>query len=101
MAAIVRSDGGLQLPDRGHRRFAETDAQGVAHNAAPRLVRVARIDYLARYAHGYKHIREQGYRRSRSNRTCGTSSQWPSTIASSSMPVAATSVERDSRTSTR
>ena len=43
-------------------RFAETDAQGVAHNAAYLVwFEVARIDYLARYAHGYKHIQEQGY----------------------------------------
>ncbi len=42
-------------------RFAETDAQGVAHNAAYLVwFEVARIDYLARYAHGYKHIQEQG-----------------------------------------
>jgi acyl-CoA thioester hydrolase len=43
-------------------RFAETDAQGVAHNAAYLVwFEVARIDYLARYAHGYRHIQEQGY----------------------------------------
>ena len=43
-------------------RFAETDAQGVAHNAAYLVwFEVARIDYLARYAEGYKHIQEQGY----------------------------------------
>ena len=43
-------------------RFAETDAQGVAHNAAYLVwFEVARIDYLARYAQGYKHIQEQGY----------------------------------------
>lgn len=43
-------------------RFAETDAQGVAHNAAYLVwFEVARIDYLARHAHGYKHIQEQGY----------------------------------------
>ena len=43
-------------------RFAETDAQGVAHNSAYLVwFEVARIDYLARYAEGYKHIQEQGY----------------------------------------
>ena len=43
-------------------RFAETDAQGVAHNAAYLVwFEVARIDYLARHAHGYRHIQEQGY----------------------------------------
>jgi acyl-CoA thioester hydrolase len=43
-------------------RFAETDAQGVAHNAVYLVwFEVARIAYLARYAKGYPHIREQGY----------------------------------------
>ena len=43
-------------------RFAETDAQGVAHNAAYLVwFEVARIEYLARYAQGYRHIQEQGY----------------------------------------
>ncbi len=42
-------------------RFAETDAQGIAHNAAYLVwYEVARVDYLARFAGGYKHIREQG-----------------------------------------
>ena len=43
-------------------RFAETDAQGVAHNAVYLVwFEVARIAYLARYANGYRSIREQGY----------------------------------------
>jgi acyl-CoA thioester hydrolase len=43
-------------------RFAETDAQGVAHNAVYLVwFEVARIDYLARYAGGYKAIQEAGY----------------------------------------
>ena len=42
-------------------RFAETDAQGVAHNAAYLVwFEVARIDYLARYAGGYRSIQSQG-----------------------------------------
>ena len=42
-------------------RFAETDAQGVAHNAAYLVwYEVARIDYLARYAGGYQAIRDEG-----------------------------------------
>jgi acyl-CoA thioester hydrolase len=42
-------------------RFAETDAQGVAHNAAYLVwFEVARIDYLARYAGGYRYIQSQG-----------------------------------------
>lgn len=43
-------------------RFAETDAQGVAHNAVYLVwFEVARIAYLARHARGYTHIQEQGY----------------------------------------
>ena len=42
-------------------RFAETDAQGIAHNAAYLVwYEVGRVDYLARFAGGYKRIREQG-----------------------------------------
>jgi acyl-CoA thioester hydrolase len=43
-------------------RFAETDAQGVAHHAVYLVwFEVARIAYLARYASGYLHIQQQGY----------------------------------------
>jgi acyl-CoA thioester hydrolase len=43
-------------------RFAETDAQGVAHNANYLIwFEVARIDWLARYTGGYKKIQEAGY----------------------------------------
>lgn len=43
-------------------RFAETDAQGVAHNAVYLVwFEVARIAYLARWANGYRTIQEQGY----------------------------------------
>ena len=42
-------------------RFAETDAQGVAHNSNYLVwFEVARIAYLAEYAGGYSAIREQG-----------------------------------------
>ena len=42
-------------------RFAETDAQGIAHNASYLVwYEVARVDYLARYAGGYNRIRELG-----------------------------------------
>ena len=42
-------------------RFAETDAQGVAHNANYLVwFEVARVAYLAEYAGGYSSIREQG-----------------------------------------
>jgi acyl-CoA thioester hydrolase len=43
-------------------RFAETDAQGIAHNAAYLVwFEVARIAYLAEFAGGYKAIQERGY----------------------------------------
>jgi acyl-CoA thioester hydrolase len=42
-------------------RFAETDAQGVAHNAAYLVwFEVARIDYLAAHAGGYPALRARG-----------------------------------------
>jgi acyl-CoA thioester hydrolase len=42
-------------------RFAETDAQGVAHNSNYLIwFEVARIAYLAEYAGGYPALREQG-----------------------------------------
>ena len=42
-------------------RFAETDAQGVAHNSNYLVwFEVARIAYLAEYAGGYPALREQG-----------------------------------------
>ena len=42
-------------------RFAETDAQGIAHHASFVVwLEVARIAYLAEYAGGYRAIREQG-----------------------------------------
>jgi acyl-CoA thioester hydrolase len=42
-------------------RFAETDAQGIAHNASYLVwYEVARVDYLARFTGGYKLIRERG-----------------------------------------
>lgn len=42
-------------------RFAETDAQGVAHNSAYLVwFEVARVAYLAEYAGGYKALQAQG-----------------------------------------
>jgi acyl-CoA thioester hydrolase len=42
-------------------RFAETDAQGVAHNSNFFVwFEVARVDYLGRYAHGYQRLRDEG-----------------------------------------
>jgi acyl-CoA thioester hydrolase len=42
-------------------RFAETDAQGIAHHASYLVwLEEARVAYLDAHAGGYKHIREQG-----------------------------------------
>jgi acyl-CoA thioester hydrolase len=42
-------------------RFAETDAQGVAHHASYVVwFEVARIEYLRRFRGGYKGLREEG-----------------------------------------
>ncbi len=42
-------------------RFAETDAQGVAHNATYLVwFEVARVAYLAEFAGGYQSLRNQG-----------------------------------------
>jgi acyl-CoA thioester hydrolase len=42
-------------------RFAETDAQGIAHNSNYLVwFEVARVEYLARYAGGYQRLRDLG-----------------------------------------
>jgi acyl-CoA thioester hydrolase len=42
-------------------RFAETDAQGVVHNAVYLVwFELARVDYLAAFAGGYRLLRERG-----------------------------------------
>jgi acyl-CoA thioester hydrolase len=42
-------------------RFAETDAQGVAHNSNYLVwFEVARVSYLEEYAGGYQSLRDQG-----------------------------------------
>ena len=42
-------------------RFAETDAQGVAHHANYLVwFEVARVDFLERYAGGYQRLRDEG-----------------------------------------
>ena len=43
-------------------RFAETDGQGIAHNAEYLVwYEVARIAYLARFREGYRGIQAEGY----------------------------------------
>jgi acyl-CoA thioester hydrolase len=43
-------------------RFAETDAQGIAHHASFLVwLEVARVEYLERYAGGYQAFRDRGF----------------------------------------
>lgn len=43
-------------------RFAETDAQGIAHHASFLVwLEVARVEYLERFAGGYQAIRDRGF----------------------------------------
>ena len=42
-------------------RFAETDAQGIAHNSNYLVwFEVARVEYLEQFAGGYQHLRDLG-----------------------------------------
>jgi acyl-CoA thioester hydrolase len=52
---------GFSFSTRVRVRFADTDAQGVAHNAAyPVWFEVARVEYLREFAGGYQSLRDQG-----------------------------------------
>jgi acyl-CoA thioester hydrolase len=52
---------GFPFSHRVRVRFAETDAQGIAHHAAYVVwLEEARVAYLDAFTGGYKHIREQG-----------------------------------------
>jgi acyl-CoA thioester hydrolase len=54
--------GGFAFSTEIKVRFAETDAQGIAHHASFVVwLEVARVEYLERYAGGYQAIRERGY----------------------------------------
>lgn len=52
---------GFSFSTRVRVRFADTDAQGIAHNAAyPVWFEVARVEYLREYAGGYQVLRDHG-----------------------------------------
>src|SRR5438132_14028961 len=52
---------GFSFTTRVRVRFADTDAQGIAHNAAyPVWFEVARIEYLREFAGGYQTLRDHG-----------------------------------------
>ena len=53
---------GYSFTTRVRVRFADTDAQGVAHNAAYLVwFEVARVEYLRAYAGGYQALRDLGF----------------------------------------
>jgi acyl-CoA thioester hydrolase len=57
----VPSIGGFRFSTEITVRFAETDAQGVAHNSNYLVwFEVARVAYLAKHAGGYPALRAQG-----------------------------------------
>jgi acyl-CoA thioester hydrolase len=52
---------GFSFSTRVRVRFADTDAQGIAHNAAyPVWFEVARVEYLREFAGGYQTLRNHG-----------------------------------------
>ena len=52
---------GFSFSTRVRVRFADTDAQGIAHNSAYVVwFEVARVEYLRAYAGGYSALRETG-----------------------------------------
>jgi acyl-CoA thioester hydrolase len=52
---------GFSFASRIRVRFAETDAQGVAHNSNYFVwFEVARVEFLERYAGGYQKLRDEG-----------------------------------------
>jgi acyl-CoA thioester hydrolase len=58
MAPVVQ---GFNFAAEIRVRFAETDAQGIAHNSNYFVwFEVARVDYLERYAGGYQRLRDLG-----------------------------------------
>ena len=61
---LARRMDGFHLLARGERRFAETDAQAIAHHASFLVwFEVARVAYLAAYAGGYRRSASAGSRR--------------------------------------
>jgi acyl-CoA thioester hydrolase len=52
---------GFSFSTRVRVRFADTDAQGIAHNAAyPVWFEVARVEYLREFTGGYQALRDRG-----------------------------------------
>ena len=82
-------------------RFAETDAQGIAHNATYLVwYEVARIEYLARFRGGYKSIQADGYEALTTESHVRYLKPVFFDDRSGSTPAASTSAARGSATST-
>ena len=61
-------------------RFAETDAQGIAHNSTYLVwFEVARVAYLEEYAGGYHALRDEGFEATVVEAQCATSRRRGST----------------------
>ena len=59
--SILRSVEGFTFSTTVRVRFADTDAQGIAHNAAYLVwFEVARVEYLREFAGGYQALRDRG-----------------------------------------
>ena len=59
--SILRSVEGFTFTTTVRVRFADTDAQGVAHNTSYLVwFEVARVEYLREFAGGYQALRDQG-----------------------------------------
>ena len=59
--SILRSVEGFTFGTTVRVRFADTDAQGIAHNAAYLVwFEVARVEYLREFAGGYQALRDRG-----------------------------------------
>ena len=59
--SILRSVEGFTFSTTVRVRFADTDAQGIAHNASYLVwFEVARVEYLREFAGGYQALRDRG-----------------------------------------
>lgn len=59
--SILRSVEGFTFTTTVRVRFADTDAQGIAHNASYLVwFEVARVEYLREFAGGYQALRDHG-----------------------------------------
>ena len=96
-------DGLSTSPPQIRVRFAETDAQGVAHNSNYLVwFEVARVEFLERFAGGYQRLRDEGIESLVARGARALHRARPcSTTGCSSTPAASTCAARASGSSTR